>query len=57
MQSRTSERESFEQNEVIEFAPGGRTHPPARPARLDVNDSPEAASCGVPPEERVAEYG
>ena len=36
MQLRGRARESFEQNEVIEFAPGERTH--TRGARLDTID-------------------
>ena len=40
---RTSERISFEQNEVIEFAPGVRTHP----ARLDTILRRPSQLCGV----------
>ena len=43
MRLRTSERISFEQNEVIEFAPGVRTHP----ARLDTILRRPSQLCGV----------
>jgi len=52
VQVRTSERIIFEQNEDIEFAPGGRTHPATLEMILR-----RPSACGVPPKERAASTG